>query len=137
MAAEGDFPKVDGDILFASEANDFFNYPLRLLNSTLASTTFTPTKSDSTIIVWVKGNILEDSGTTAITSTITLDIASVTKDTVIIDDDRGSGGGRTRQGFSLMWSDDDLAAASTDIDISATLGSISNLKIIVMEYTKE
>lgn len=135
--AESDFPKSNGDILFASEVNDFFNYPLRILNSTSASTTFTPTKSDSTIVVWVKGDVVETSANTAVTINIDLDVASVTKDTITIQDDRGSGGGTTRQSFSLMWSADDLAAASTDIAITTNLGGIANLKIIVMEYTKE
>jgi len=138
MAAEGEYPKVDGDILYGSEATAFNKYPLRLLNSSTASTTFTPTKSDSTIVIWVKGQFSQTVASGYLSTTIDLDIASVTQDTVDIKSYGDISNSRDlKVSFALMYSVDDLAAASTAIAVTTSSGSISNLKIIVMEYTKE
>ena len=133
---EGDFPKTDGDVLYASEVNDFYNYPKVLhYGSSATGETFTPTKSDSRIVVWVKGEATLTGGTTA-SATIDLDIDSVTKDTVSLDSVRFAGASSSDEmSFTLMWSDTDLATSSTDIEVTG--GSLSNLKIIVMEYLKE
>lgn len=141
MATEGGFPKDNGDILFASEANDFYNYPKLLLSSTLETDTFTPTKSDSRIIVWVKGNFRYN-GTTEPTVTLNLDIDSVTKDSVSkLVEMHGSPTGNSRVPFALMYTDVDLAVASHDIDLTVVNGgtttTLENINIIVMEYTKE
>jgi len=130
---------TNGTVADADEVNENFEecwgYPKILLNTTSASTTFTPNKADTRIVVWVTG-VWEAPQTSGSNFTIIdLDIASVTKDTKTIKMyDQNSIDWDVP--FMLMWSDVDLAAASTDIAVTTSGGSISNLKIIVMEYIK-
>ena len=137
VTAEGVFPKVGNDPVYNSEVNGFHNYPKELLYSTSTSTTFTPTKSDSRIIVWVKGQWNAGATSAAVVSTtIDLDIATVTKDTTQINDTVEGGAVSSNEiyPFSLMWSDTSLSAASTAIALTTSSGSLLNVKIIIMEY---
>lgn len=138
MAAEGEFPKADGDLLYASEANDFYNYPKLLLYSTSASDTFTPTKSDSIIIITATCNTYDADSGNVYTDTIDLDVDSSTVDTKSIQlATYGTPSNWARCPISLMYKTEDMATSSVPIELTSTAGVLENIKIIVMEYIKE
>ena len=69
MAAEGEFPKTDGDILYDGDVNELFNMsPIGSVTAWLKSYTNTPTLPDN----WVEcnGQTLDDSDSVFDTQTI-------------------------------------------------------------------
>jgi len=132
---------TNGTVADAGEINENFEeswgYPKVLHYGTTATgQAFTPTKSDSRIVVWVSGQWDAAQSVGASSTNIDLDIDSVTKDTKSIYEYHHTANVSIKIPFSLLWSDTDLSTSETDIDITTSSGSISNVKIIVMEYIK-
>jgi hypothetical protein len=82
------------------------------------------TVANQKVIVWVKGQISSNNNN----RTMTLAYNGVTKDTVVVD---GGLSGTDFLAFSLMYTETP-GAATHDITVSASIGSLSNVVIMVL-----
>lgn len=99
---------------------------LPIIETTTGVTHSLTTVVNQKVIVWAKGDMPSGAAGTA---TITLKYNGVTKDTAIIDNPTGSGTWGT---FSLMYTE--IPGTGThDITVTANVGSISDVVIIVMK----
>lgn len=57
MVGSGIFPKVDGDILYAYDVNQMYNYPRVLYSGTTFNFSFNPTSSSGLVRIDVVGQI--------------------------------------------------------------------------------
>ena len=131
MASEGEFPKADGDILYGSEANDFYNYPKVLYYGTGGN--FTPTKTDSMIVITAAGTIGGSSGGTGEftgSATLTVDGSSVHAVSAQFDT-YGTPPNTGNVPFSLLYKTEDMAMSAVPVAIVGASGNI-----LVMEYLK-
>lgn len=89
------------------------------------------TTAGQKVIVWAKGQENWNSGSSPGTKTLTLKYNSVTKDTVAVSVDSGTS---NIVPFSLMYTETP-GAATQNITVETSSGSISNVVIIVMKVS--
>lgn len=131
MASEGEFPKADGDILYASEVNNLLQYPKVLVSGATGSASFVVNNGSNWIFATAKTNDAYSnySSSDLYTWNQTLYINGSAVDTSSI---RTFVGYQQTERFNvnLAWSGF-VTAGSNTIGISGN--SLTNTKIFVIE----
>jgi len=139
MTAEGEFPKSDGDILYASETNRFFNHPKMLYSGASADFTFTPTiESSGLVVAYTTGQTGADNiAATTVTFTTVFSLSGVETQRVVASQYSSiNSSPNIYVPFALQGVAADLGSNVAITGSIHSTGTLSNLKTVIMEYTQ-